>query len=348
MKVDELELQQGFEQFVAAARQLEIGYGDLKARVAAFDEERESIFAALPIGLVKVRGGTTTSCNREGERLRQLGSEWGVDLGARPSGEYPVGNGLVRVRRVELPDGELVMLEDRSRVRELEREVDRLDRLAGLSELALGIAHEIKNPLNGVLGFANLIERTDDARAQKRYAAKVSEGVRQVDRIVKSLLGFARPERTQPRMASIETIVGEAAAHAGVQLDHVALAGAVDATANADALVRVLANLLRNAAEAKAESPNGGGDPGHLRIEIEVAVRGRSIEITVRDNGPGIATELGARVLEPMVSTKARGSGLGLSLSSRVLAFLGGDLRLLNPGEPGAQFLVRLPLLEAA
>ncbi|MCA8974164.1 MAG: hypothetical protein KDC98_05550, partial [Planctomycetes bacterium] len=153
MTVAEVQLQQGFEQFVAAARELEAGYRELKGRVESVDlelqqtnralqqslDEREAVFAAMPIGLVTVRrDGATRICNQEGERLCAMADAVGMDLIARGAGEVTVGEGLIRVRRVDLPDGELVMLEDRSRVRDLEREVDRLDRLAGLSELALG------------------------------------------------------------------------------------------------------------------------------------------------------------------------------------------------------------------
>ncbi|MCR9244988.1 MAG: ATP-binding protein [bacterium] len=343
MTVGEIELQQGFEQFVAAATELERGYRELKARVAAFDEERESIFAALPIGLIAVRGETRTICNREGERLCALASEHGIELshqrdGEVPIGGGPVGKGLVRVRRVALPEGELVMLEDRSHVQELEREVGRLDRLAGLSELALGIAHEIKNPLNGVLGFADLIERTDDPETTKRYAGKVVAGVRQVDAIVKSLLGFARPERDRARLSTVRAIAAEAIAAAGIAAAAVTIEGDLDTRADAEALVRVLANLLRNSAESRAD----------VSVAITVTQRAGWLEITVADDGPGVSAELGERALEPLVSTKASGTGLGLSLSTRVLAFLGGDLRLLNPGVPGARFLVRVPLAENA
>lgn len=348
MTDNELQLRQGFEQFVAAARELENGYRELKARVAAVDlelqetnralqrslDEREAVFAAMPIGLVTVRDdGAARICNQEGERLCAEAHAAGVELVQRSTGEVAVGGGVVRVRRVALPDGELVMLEDRSRLRELEREVDRLDRLAGLSELALGVAHEIKNPLNGVAGFAALLERSNDPEAQQRYAGKVVDGVRQVDSIVKSMLGFARPSRKQERRLGIGAIVAEAVNVAAMPVDRVSLRGQIDVMADADALVRVIGNLLRNAAEARAD----------VRVRIDVAQRAGWLEISVEDDGPGVPANLGLRALEPMVSSKERGTGLGLSLSSRVLAFLGGELQLQNPGESGARFLVRLP-----
>jgi signal transduction histidine kinase len=348
---DQERLQQGFEQFIVAARELEQSYVELKQRTAAVDlelqatnrklqaslHEREAIFAALPIGLVAVRGGDVSCCNREGERILAAATAAGVDLARRLPGECTFGDMLVRLRRVELPDGELVVIEDRSRVQELEREVHRLDRLAGLSELALGIAHEIKNPLNGVMGFAALLERGNDPDTMRRHAGKVVQGVRQVDEIVRSLLGFSRPDRGQARMASVATVVAEAAAAAGVPTTRLQLRGERDVAVDADALVRVLANLLRNAIEAAPD----------VTLQIDASTGNGRIELLVQDDGPGVAGDLGQRAFEPFVSTKERGTGLGLPLSARVLSFLGGDLELLNPGQPGARFRVRLPLRQA-
>jgi len=348
---DPRELQQGFDQFIAAAQELERGYSQLKQRVAAVDvelqqtnralerslREREAIFAALPIGLVAVRrDGTVSCCNLEGERLCAAATTAGVDLAHRVDGDIAFGDVLVRLRRVAMPDGELVMLEDRSRVQELEREVHRLDRLAGLSELALGIAHEIKNPLNGVMGFAALLERSHDDAAMRRFAGKIVQGVRQVDEIVRSMLGFARPLRSSSRTATVADVVTEAALGAGLPAARLRSTGDVRASIDADALLRVLTNLFRNSLEA---SPSV-----HVRVVAE-AKHGR-LELVVEDDGPGVPASIGKKVLEPFVSTKERGTGLGLPLSARVLAYLGGDLDLLNPGEPGARFRVRMPLVE--
>ncbi len=344
-------LNAGFAQFVAAARELERGYATLKARADAVDlelresnralqqalTERDAVFAALPIGLVALRrDGTIASRNREAERLCEMAAADSIDLLRRAGGEVAFRDGSVRVRRVALPDGELVLLEDRSRVQELEREVHRLDRLAGLSELALGIAHEIKNPLNGVQGFAALLERSEDVSQMRRFAGKIVQGVRQVDEIVKALLGFARPERQRGRAATVGEVVADAAQAAGLPAVRVQMLGAREVRVDADALVRVLTNLFRNAIEAAPA----------VKIAVRAETRQGRLELIVQDDGPGVPAQLGDRVLEPFVSTKERGTGLGLPLCLRVLGFLGGDLELLNAGEPGARFRVRVPLLD--
>lgn len=351
MSLEAERLHRGFAEFVAVARELERSYAELKARTAAVDlelqatnralqralGERDAVFAALPIGLVALRAdGSEASRNREAERLCAAAAGAGVALASRPAGEVAFGGMLVRVRREPLPDGELVLLEDRSRVQQLEREVHRLDRLAGLSELALGIAHEIKNPLNGIMGFAALLERSDDRDAMRRFAGKIAQGVRQVDEIVVALLGFARPERQRGRSAPLADVIVEAAHAAGLPAARLQLAGRTDVRADAEALARVLTNLFRNAIEAAPA----------VEVQVHAAVRHGRLELLVQDDGPGVPAELGVRAFAPFVSTKERGTGLGLPLCLRVLGFLGGDLQLLNPGEPGARFRVQLPLLD--
>jgi signal transduction histidine kinase len=348
------DLQTGFRQFVAAARELERSYVELKARAEAVDlqlqatnralqqalDEREAIFAALPIGVVKVRAdGTVAAANREAQRLRAAGDAAANDLLRRPDGDVAFGEAAVRVTGVDLPDGRLVVLEDRSRVQALEQKVHRLDRLAGLSELALGIAHEIKNPLNGVMGFAALMERSKDTDAMRRFAGKVVQGVREVDGIVKALLGFARPAEKSSRTATVAEIAADAATAAGLPRVRLRLEGAIEQRCDADALTRVLVNLFQNAIEA-APTTN---------LRVAVARRADQLELIVEDDGPGVPARLGEAVFEPFVSSKERGTGLGLPLSARVLGFLGGELALLNPGERGARFCVRLPAaVEAA
>jgi len=347
------ELQSGFEAFIAAARRLEQSYAELTARAAAVDlelqrtnerlqralAERDAVFAAMPFGVVARRGdGTVAFRNDEAARLLGRARAQGVDLAAA-AGDVDVGEGAVRVARALLPDGDLLLLEDRSRLCELEREVRRLDRLAGLSELALGVAHEIKNPLNGAMGFASLLERAPDGASAARYAAAVREGLGQVDGIVRSLLAFARPGQRCAATAPVAAIVDEAAAAAGLPRARVELRGDGTLRAESDALLRVLAVLLRNAGEAAGAA---------VRVRVSAQAASGRLELVVEDNGPGVPAALGDKVFEPFVSGKPRGTGLGLPLAARVLSFLGGDVVLLNPGEPGARFRVRMPLARPA
>ena len=344
-------LQDGFARFVHAAEELEASYASLRQRAASVDDElqqtnakleqalaeRDGMFAALPIGLVLVRadGREVGASNVEADRLVEAAAAVGEDLLSRPEGTVVFGRCVVRVRRVSLPAGQLLLLEDRSRIESLEREVRRLDRLAGLSELALGVAHEIKNPLNGVMGFASLLARSDDVETMRRYAGKVVEGVRAVDGIVKGLLGFARPDGQTVRTEPLSKVVERVAGAASLPRSRWQLRGDVDAQVDADACGRVLSNLIRNAQEARDTAS----------VCITATLRRDELELVVEDDGPGVPADVARSVFEPFVSTKQRGTGLGLALSARVLSFLGGHLELMNPGQPGARFRVRVPVV---
>lgn len=347
----EIDIRKGFEVFIEAARRLEDSYQGLQARAAAIDLqlsktnkqleetllEREMILRSLPVGVLATNAaGGMTWCNQEGHRLVDLASAAGLVLPQQREGDLDVGSASLRLRRVTMPEGgNLVLVEDRSQVADLRREVDRLDRLAGLSELALGIAHEIKNPLNGVMGFASLMSKTTDSNKLHRFAGKVNDGLRQVDGIVKALLAFARPVDKARAQAPLSQIVGEAASAAGVPASRVELSGNAEEQAESMALVRVLAILFRNSVEAAGE--------GDAQIQVRASIDEDRLILAVSDDGPGIDHDLAERIFQPFVSSKERGHGLGLALACRVLSFLNGSIELLNPGQAGAVFRLSVP-----
>lgn len=350
LPTSDADLKEGFRAFVAASRRLEQSYHALKARAEAIDlelaatvhrleqalQEKETILGALPVGVLAVDAeGQLLWTNPEGARLQASMQEHDLELTELPDGESEHSGTCVSARRASLADGTtLLVVEDRTQVTALSREVTRLDRLAGLSELALGIAHEIKNPLNGVMGFAALMQRTEKESEIRRFADKIHAGLGQVDDIVREMLEFARsPERGEDYIP-LSIIVERAAAAANLPSKSISVDGDTDVRVESSVLVRVLANLFRNSAEATPDS---------VRITVSVHTLDDRVELIVRDDGPGIDAAMGNRVFEPFVSSKDRGHGLGLALASRVMAFLGGRLELTNPGEPGATFCLTLP-----
>ncbi len=352
----DVDIRKGFEAFTQAAQKLEASYAELQVRAQAIDLklaqtnkvledtllEREMVFRSLPIGVLALRpNGELSWSNPEGSRLLELATENKLELLQQAAGELEVGDSSLRVQRVALPDGGmLVLVEDRSQVVQLEREVDRLDRLAGLSELALGIAHEIKNPLNGVMGFASLMQRPGNEEKQQGYAAKVNEGLTQIDSIVKALLAFARPAEKVACTLPLPQIVSKAAAEVGVPMTWVRLLDGEKEYADGAALLRVLGNLFRNSAESK----NSGEA---VQITVSVQPDPENLVLLVADDGPGIPQEQAQKIFQPFVSSKDRGHGLGLALVCRVLTFLNGSIELVNPGAPGAVFRIRLPRVES-
>lgn len=361
------ELRAGFREFIAAAARMEESHARLAARAERIDRElaasnarlesalaeRESLLSALPVGVLVVDpDGVRRPANATAERLVGTIDDDDAErlLGEHGMREVLCADRPLRVQESGLPDGSrLLVVEDRSQVNELEREVRRLDRLAGLSELALGIAHEIKNPLHGVMGFADLMTNAgDDTAKVQRYAGRIREGLVRVDAIVRALLAFAKPGSSEAEPLPFRDAVVQARSQAGLpaESEHFTLATTDDPSADtlvsSGPVVRVLANLFRNAAEAAAPE----------RVSLTVSVRRtadeRALEVVVTDDGPGVPEDLAPRIFEPFVSSKTTGHGLGLPLASRVLAYIGGSLRLANPGESGARFEMSIPVVDTA
>jgi signal transduction histidine kinase len=243
-------------------------------------------------------------------------------------------------------------------------------RLAATGELAAGIAHEINNPLGGLL---NAVEALDtgqvEGEGRRRYHALLRSGLERIGQTVGKLLRFT-PRRTQPEPISLAgpvedslALVAHRARALGVELVLTvgaergeAALGALRAMppilGEANELGQAVLNLLANAldafesvpaAEAKAAAPAP-------RVDISVERRGQQLHLVVADNGPGLAEELLARAPDLFFTTddSGRGSGLGLAIVHQVAADHGGEVRLASSPGAGFRVEVRLPLAGAA
>ncbi len=243
--------------------------------------------------------------------------------------------------------GRIEILNDLTEVSFLREQVTRLDTLAALGEMAASVAHEIRNPLNGIKGFAVLLARAveaggaeGDGALSRRYAENIGRGVREVDAIISNLLLFARPETLRVAPVDIPGLVEEMAAEVarqdGERRPSVTIRLPEEAVAAVPGdrvkLRIILGNLLRNALEAAG--PSG-------RVEVEVVAGPESVEVRVGDDGPGIAPDVRARLFRPFTTTKESGTGLGLAIAHKLAALHGGSLRCDNV-ETGARFVLEM------
>ena len=233
----------------------------------------------------------------------------------------------------------------------------RAAKLASVGTLAAGVAHEIGNPLAGVLGLLDALDGESDAAVSARYRELIRKEVRRIDRIIADLLAYARPARGEPGVAGSclpSEVVGHVRGLLGAQklFDRVALEAALpDGIAVAmsrDDLTQLMVNLLLNAAHAMAGR-------GAIAIAGEVvegfrppfaAVARRAMRISVADGGPGVPADIADRVFDPFFTTKDDGSGtgLGLAICQSLCARSGAEIALDRDHSPGARFVVTIPL----
>lgn len=231
---------------------------------------------------------------------------------------------------------------------DLKAATDRLvasERVAAWQEVARRLAHEVKNPLTPIrMSLETLRAATQRGPLDERFrvlfdesSRVVLEEVDRLKRIVDEFSHFARlPRPTLAELdlgATIAPLMALYSPHDGLRYD-VRLASGVRARADKDQLAQVLVNLVKNAEEAMPEG-------GLVSVRVRAAETGAILE--VEDEGPGVPSELKARLFEPYVTTKPQGSGLGLAIASRIAREHGGELSVHDAPRRGAVFRLTLP-----
>ncbi|GIW53592.1 MAG: hypothetical protein KatS3mg081_2947 [Gemmatimonadales bacterium] len=225
------------------------------------------------------------------------------------------------------------------------RELERAQQLATVGELASGVAHEIRNPLTGVLGALDLaLKKLPSEDAARPLLEEAQRQLRRIEATTQQLLRYARPPELREVLVDANRLV-ERAAHlvapqaraAQVRLRTEPCPAAVPVRADPELMVQVLVNLMLNGIEAM---PDGG------ELTVWVARRAPEVWIGVRDTGPGIPPERRAEVFRPFFTTKHTGTGLGLPISQQIVVRHRGSLRIEDAPGGGATFIVALPLAD--
>jgi signal transduction histidine kinase len=342
---------------------------ELEIKVSELDRvtrHLEAVLEALPTGVVvRDAGGRIVRANPAAtdilgadlQGLLERSGEIPGLLGERAAGEVRELECLDGERRVIWSrfspidgagtgegSGSVEILDDRTELTELSERLHSLDKLAALGNMAGGIAHEIRNPMNAVKGFGALIAKHAPAGSrQKRWATRIVEGVDEADAILASMLTLATPERLTLETIDARELVESAIAlvqpeadRAGEQARITSDARAISFPGDRIKLRQALRNLIVNAIEAQESC---------ARVHVTASVQAGEVVLCVSDAGPGIPAHVKPRIFDPFYTTRPEGTGLGLALVSAICRLHGGQAVVSSKSGllGGADISLRIP-----
>jgi two-component system sensor histidine kinase HydH len=240
--------------------------------------------------------------------------------------------------------GNVLLFKDLTEVRALRREVARSQRLASVGRLAAGVAHEIRNPLSSIKGFATYFkERYPDRPDDQQTADIMIQEVDRLNRVVGQLLEFARPISIKRQPISLQTLLKDSirliedrAAEKNISILTRNDAGIDAVWGDPDRINQILLNLYLNA----IDSMQNGGE---LRVQLSSEGDSQEICIKVSDTGCGINPEHLSKVFDPYFTTKSTGTGLGLAIAHNIVETMDGRIKVESHKKRGTTFTVTLP-----
>ena len=337
---------------------------ELVSKIAELDSMKrhlEGILAAIPTGvIVRDASGSVVHTNPAAqELLLRMGPTLLQTESGSPPGEWgqrdlrdQTGVRIVLARRLTALDpvaqiGSVELLDERTSLAELQERLHSLDKIAALGNVAGGIAHEIKNPMNAIKGFSAMLEKRLPAGTdEQRWSSWISAASCQVEEVLASMLTLAAPDRLVLETIDAGELAQAAVAIALAELPPQATPLRWNVRVQGTAptfpgdrikLRQALRNLIANAIQAQ---PDGGP------VTVSFEARGGELVFEVADGGPGIPADLRLRVLDPFFTTRAEGTGLGLALVCEIARLHGGCVEVSpRPSiHGGACMSVRLPL----
>jgi signal transduction histidine kinase len=237
-----------------------------------------------------------------------------------------------------------VRLRDPEAQRKLGRELQTADRLAAISRVSSGVAHEVKNPLNAILLHVEVAKSKlahGDTEIEPQMEI-ISREILRLDRVVKTFLDFTRPVELKLATVPLQELVGEIVELARPQADASRIRVSVEQQAEGaevrvdrDLLKQAVLNVVVNAMQAMPE----GGD-----LRFEAVANEDTAEIRISDTGAGIPPELREKIFRLYFTTRQQGSGIGLAMTFRIVQLHDGTIDFTSELGKGTTFLIRLPI----
>ena len=250
--------------------------------------------------------------------------------------------------------GTILILQDMTEFRKMEEFAQRNQRLREMGEMAAGIAHEIRNPLGSIELFASLLKKDLEGETEKENLVKhIQAGVQNMDRIISTLLLFAKSSQPSRQQCDINSLLTECLEGINnVQIpDNVNVVrqygqGTLLANGDRELLRQVFPNLINNAIQAM---PDGGilsliTEKSSVPVSPENGLTNRQfISVTVKDNGIGMSSDNLTKIFNPFFTTKDKGTGLGLAISHNIIKAHQGTIDAVSEKGKGASFTVKIP-----
>ncbi len=286
------------------------------------------------IGLIKEMEYSHDLLNREVNFNMAKGRKIGLDITASP----------IKGSENQIM-GFLFLFRDLTQIRELKKQVETNKRLAAIGKLAAGVAHEIRNPLSSIKGFATYFGKRDEDKESDREIAHIMvKEVERINRSVTQLLEFAKPMAIEKKQVDIKEMITHSLKLVRHDLEkkQIETRTKIDTTylkihTDGDRMNQVLLNLYINAIDAL-------DDKGILEIQVLDTEKDDLIEIRVKDNGQGIDDASMDLIFDPYFTTRPRGTGLGLSIVHRIIENLKASIRVESEKNTGTCFIIHLPV----
>jgi len=284
-------------------------------------------------GLLRPEGGKAIIRDQEMELAIHPGKEIPLSLSAAPLKDE-MGREM----------GSVLLLRDLREIRDLQEKVRRSERLASLGRLAAGVAHEIRNPLSSIRGFAQyFLNRLKGREEEQGYASIMIKEVDRLNRVITELLDFARPKPPHREPHSLENILTQTLmvlepelSKRKVEVNKECEPNLPTVLVDRDQISQAFLNLLLNS----LESIDGGGK---IQVRLKKGGVPSSVIINIADTGRGIPPEDLEKVFEPFFSTKRQGTGLGLAIVHQIIESHGGDIIVESEEGMGTTFQITLP-----
>jgi two-component system sensor histidine kinase HydH len=322
---------------------------DEHGRVAVFNETAETVLGNPASGILGNKAALALPPDlwKLIDRIEKKGPVIENDFECRtgPKTTVPLRVSAARLRG----DGSkflgyVLIFRDLTEVRRLQQELERNKRLASLGNLAAGVAHEIRNPLSSIKGFATYFrDRLKDRPEDQSTATTLIQEVERLDRVIGQLLEFARPSRLKIQSVRMADLVRHSLKliEADVRAKHIKVQSDVPddlplIPMDGDRINQVLLNCYLNAIQAMEEG-------GTLRVQIGRNDTQGYTKISVSDNGRGIDSEDLDRIFDPYFTTKSDGTGLGLAIVHKIVEAHGGEVDVESLANRGTIITLTIP-----